>query len=116
MTLLVKKKWMATGPFSGCMVGVFTQGSNGVGLAHIHKGGRTDATVAWENFKKQDDVSVHYERRIPAPLKGNSCSYLFLDLTDKNSLMLSQIDLQVNGAADWGRVCHVKHVTGFSKV
>ena len=112
-------EWMATGPFSGCKICIFSKVGKGVGMGHIsvQSGSKQSSEPAWDNFK-QKGVSVHYEQKIPLPIPDeNSASYVFLDLRNINSLKLMQIDLRTTGMDGYtGKVFRFKHINEFSKI
>ena len=89
-----KYKWMASGPFSGCKICIFSD-KNGVGMGHISQPG-VECAKDWKKFKERDDVKVHYEEKIPIPYETrHSASYLFLDLRNESDLVLTQINLTI---------------------
>ena len=88
-------KWMASGPFSGCKISIFSD-KNGVGMGHIAQPSPA-ADAEYEEFRKREGVKVHYENKIPLPREDqNAGSYIFLDLRSKIKI-ITRIDLTVNG-------------------
>jgi len=90
-------KWMGTGPFSGCHIAFFTDGTR-VGMAHIAKESNTSAAGdAWSAFSAQGGITVLNEWKVGLPDQSRySASYIFLDLlADKVSM--ARLDVHVTG-------------------
>ena len=104
------KRWISSGPFSGCQFAVGKdKKKNRVFAAHIAKQSGSTGEVDYKKYRRNNELSEWYWNKIPMPnLARYSCSYVFVICNKDRIISMNRMDVDVTtmGGSD-GEITHI---------
>lgn len=83
--------WIGSGPFSGCEIALFTDGSR-VGMAHVSRESGSSAGEVWNSVLKSQGFKLLSQWKVPLPSNQfYACSHVFVVLA---TLQITRVDVR----------------------